>query len=92
MKVKTGRKYIVTRDIYKGVKKMDRQSFDNFCNDLYREGWKDGRESVPGIDVKEVMETIKTVKGIGDTRLQKIAEAIDVEFGGMENGNEEHAK
>ena len=70
----------ITREIYKGVKRMDRQQFERFCNDLYKNGYEDGKDSVQGIDVSEVLEVIGTVKGIGQARLLSIAEALDRVF------------
>lgn len=70
----------ITREIYKGVKRMDRQQFERFCADLYKNGYEDGKDSVQGIDVNEVLEVIGTVKGIGQTRLLSIAEALDKAF------------
>ena len=40
----------ITREIYKGVKRMDRQQFERFCIDLYKTGYEDGKDSVQGID------------------------------------------
>lgn len=70
----------ITREIYKGVKRMDRQQFERFCTGLYKSGYEDGVDSVPGIDVEKVVETIGAVKGIGQTRLVSIAEALDKAF------------
>ena len=70
----------ITREIYKGVKRMDRQQFERFCKDLYKNGYEDGKDSVQGIDVSEVLEVIGTVKGIGQARLLSIAEALDRVF------------
>lgn len=70
----------ITREIYKGVKRMDRQQFERFCRELYRNGYEDGKDSVQGIDVDKAVEVIRTVKGIGQTRLLGIAEALDKAF------------
>ena len=70
----------ITREIYKGVKKMDRQQFTNFCNDLYKYGFEDGRESVPGIDVEDIMSAIANTKGIGEKRLSDIRLSIEKMF------------
>ena len=70
----------ITREIYKGVKRMDRQLFERFCAGLYKNGYEDGKDSVQGIDVNEVLEVIGTVKGIGQTRLLSIAEVLDKAF------------
>ena len=71
----------ITREIYKGVKKFDRQQFTNFCTDLYKYGYEDGRESVPGVDVGKFCEVIAATKGIGPKKLAEIKANIDAVFG-----------
>lgn len=34
----------ITREMYKSIKKYDRQQFTKFCTDLYGYGFQDGRE------------------------------------------------
>lgn len=58
-------KNILRREDYRRVKKMDRSQFEEFCKNLYMEGYKDGRDSVPGIDIKQVEQAISETKGIG---------------------------
>lgn len=70
----------ITREVYKSVKKFDREKFQEFCTDVYKQGYLDGRESVPGIDIAEVYEVIASVPGIGAKRLSMIKEAVDKEF------------
>lgn len=70
----------ITREIYKGVKKLDRQQFQQFCTDLYKYGYEDGRASVPGIDMVDVVKTIGTVKGIGSAKLKAIEDALNEAF------------
>lgn len=72
----------ITRDIYKGVKKFDRQQFTNFCTDIYKFGFEDGRESVPGIDVEKILEVIAATKGIGPKKLEEIKANIEAVYGG----------
>lgn len=72
----------VTREIYKSVKKFDRQKFTAFCTDLYKFGFEDGRESVPGMDVGKIYEVIAATKGIGPVKLAEIKANIDAAFGG----------
>lgn len=71
----------ITRDIYKGVKKFDSQQFKNFCTDIYKFGFEDGRESVPGIDIEKVLEVISATKGIGPKKLEEIKANIEEVFG-----------
>lgn len=79
-KKKPNRKYMTTRVQYKAVKSYDHAQFDAFCTNIYAEGFKDGAKSVQGADVTDVMERIKTVKGIGDKRLVQIEQAVSVLF------------
>ena len=75
----------ITREVYKNVKKFDRQKFTRFCTDLYMFGHEDGRDSVPGVDVEKLYEAIAATKGIGPKKLAEIKANIDAVFGGMEN-------
>ena len=72
----------ITREMYKSIKKYDRQQFTAFCTDLYGFGFQDGRESVPGVDVETIMEAIRSVKGIGAKRLYAIRDSIEATFKG----------
>lgn len=80
----SNRKYMTNREQYKNVKRYDHAQFDEFCTIIYTEGYKDGRNSVSGVDVKEIMKVIKTVKGIGEKRLAQIEDAVTVLFGSRE--------
>ena len=72
----------ITREIYKGVKKFDRKQFENFCTDIYKFGYEDGRESVPGMDVTKLYEVIEATKGIGPVKLAELKANIEAAFGG----------
>lgn len=74
----------ITREIYKNVKKFDRQQFTGFCTSLYTYGFEDGRDSVPGIEVGDIYEVIASVKGIGPKKLAEIKEAVEKAFGKKE--------
>ena len=66
----------ITREVYKSVKKCDRQQFEKFCNDLYNFGFEDGKQSVPGVDIKDIYSALNGVKGIGPKVMERIREAI----------------
>lgn len=68
---------IITREIYKGVKKYDRQQFQEFCKNLYAYGYEDGRASVPGVDLTKIYEAIAATKGIGEKRARDIMQSIE---------------
>ena len=67
----------ITRTVYKDVKRYDRQQFTMFCTNLYGYGYEDGRESVPGVDVTDIMDAISGVKGIGAKKMESIRAAIE---------------
>ena len=62
----------ITREIYKNVKKFDRQQFTGFCADLYKYGYEDGRESVPGVELEEVMAAVAAARGVGKRTISGI--------------------
>lgn len=70
----------ITREMYKSIKKYDRQQFTAFCTDLYGFGFQDGRESVPGVDITAIMKAIENTKGIGAKKLADIRASIEAVF------------
>lgn len=72
----------ITREVYKGVKRFDRQQFMAFCTDLYKFGFEDGRESVPGISLAEVYEAVAATKGIGPKKMDEIKAKLEPLFKG----------
>lgn len=77
----TGAGYLLRREDYKRVKKMDRQQFESFCKNLYMTAYEEGRRSVPGIDITEVQKVISETAGIGTKRLEAIMENLNSKFG-----------
>ena len=77
----TGAGYLLRREDYKRVKKMDRQQFESFCKNLYMTAYEEGRKSVPGIDITEVQKAISETPGIGSKRLQSIMDSLNSKFG-----------
>lgn len=76
----TGAGYLLRREDYKRVKKMDRQQFESFCKNLYMTAYEEGRKSVPGIDITEVQKAISETPGIGAKRLEAIIESLNSKF------------
>ncbi len=70
----------ITRTVYKDVKRYDRHQFTAFCTDLYKYGFEDGRESVPGIDLQEVLRAVSETKGIGEKKMAAIKASIETAF------------
>ena len=88
MKKKASRKYMTTRAQYKAAKAYDHGQFDEFCSNIYIEGFKDGKNSVQGADLTAVMTVIRTVKGIGDKRLAQIEAIVSTLFENKESEGE----
>ena len=76
----TGAGYLLRRENYTRVKKMDRQQFESFCKNLYMTAYEEGRKSVPGIDITEVQKAISETPGIGAKRLEAIMESLNSRF------------
>lgn len=79
-KRKTSGDYMTTRAQYKAAKGYDHRQFDDFCRAIYTEGVKDGKASVPGVDLTAVIAQIQTIKGIGAKRLAQIEAAVGTLF------------
>lgn len=73
---------VITRAVYKAVKKYDHQQFTDFCAGIYKSGYEDGRESVPGVDVKAIYDAIAATKGIGPKKLEEIKKNVEAVFAG----------
>lgn len=74
------RNYMITRAKYKAIKAYDHKQMEEFLTDVYKNGYKDGRDSVPGIDVQDVIQAISETKGIGEKKLAAIKESVEAVF------------
>ena len=77
---KKGNKYLLTRAKYKAIKAFDHQQMEQFCMDVYKGGFQDGRESVPGVDITAIMAAIGNTKGIGKVKMGAIQANIEAVF------------
>ena len=81
-----GNEYLITRAKYKTIKAFDHRQMEQFCTDIYKSGYQDGRESVPGVDIENVMKAVENTKGIGQKKLAGIRASVEAVFeGGGEN-------
>lgn len=75
---------VINRKEYQGIKKKDHNQMNVYLQNIYKnaymDGFKDGTESVPGIDIAEVRKTLLSVKGLGEKRVADILEALEKEF------------
>lgn len=82
--------YTTTRKAYKAVKNFDHREFDEFCSRIYMNGYRDGKYSVKGVDIVQILEVISQVKGVGPALQGRIKEAVYEKF---ERGKEkEHVE
>lgn len=82
MGVRYEKKTILTRKQYKNIKKYDREHMEEYLVNLYMEGYSDGKNDVPGIDVSKIKGIIMSVKGIGEKRADEIVKKIEESFKG----------
>lgn len=61
---------------------------EEFLTRVYKNGYEDGRQSVPGIDMKDVLVALQAVKGVGPATIKKLTQAMEEKFGGHGNGKE----
>ena len=74
--------YLITRARYKAIKAFDHQQMEQFCTDIYKSGYQDGRESVLGVDITAIMKAVENTKGIGTKKLADIRASIEAVFEG----------
>lgn len=75
---------VLNRKEYQNVKKMDHNQMNLYIQSIYKtaymDGFKDGTESVPGIDIAEIKKVLLSIKGLGAKRVADILEALEKEF------------
>lgn len=71
-------KNLITREMYKKIKRMDHMKLEDFCKRLCQSAYNDGiRDANKDVISNEELETaISAIKGIGEKKLSEIMEAI----------------
>ncbi len=67
---------MIDRDTYRKIKKMSREELNAF---LLR--YADGLSNSHTIDLRELENDLKTIKGIGEKRLEEVMEVIEKHLG-----------
>ena len=68
---------LLTRDLYRQIKSMNRDAMEKTINNIYDMGAKDALENaVIDLDIDKIRTEIGAVSGIGDKRLEQIMEII----------------
>lgn len=76
------KKFGITREQYKNVKRMDHKQMETFMINLYNEGFNDGKEATATKRVKpsDIAVAITEVKGIGTKKATEIMAAVNKLF------------
>lgn len=69
-------KYMINRTKYKDIKRYDHKQMEDFLTDVYKNGYADGKESVPGVELHDVEKALQDVKGIGPVVWNRIKERL----------------
>jgi hypothetical protein len=68
---------LLTRELYRKIKSMDKASMEQTLNNVYEMGAKDALENaVIDLDMDRLRSEIGGISGIGDKRLEQIMEII----------------
>ncbi len=67
--------FIITREIYKKIKGMNREQMQVFATEIYLEGVKSVESK--SIDLDRLRTQIGAIKGIGENRLNEIMSVIE---------------
>jgi hypothetical protein len=76
------KKFGITRDQYKNVKRMDHKQMETFMVNLYNEGFDDGKQAADTKRVKpsDIAVAISEVKGVGTKKAAEIMAAVNELF------------
>ena len=77
MSIRYEKRTILNRKLYKNIKKYDREQMESYLVNLYMEGYEDGKNDVPGVDISVIKEIAMNVKGVGEKRAEEIVGKIE---------------
>ena len=67
--------FVISRDMYKRIKSMNREQLQGFATTIYLDGVKS--VDTVNIDMDKLREEIGAIKGIGESRLNEIMVVIE---------------
>ena len=56
-------RYLINRTRYKDIKRYDHQQMEDFLTEVYKNGYADGKESVPGVELQDVEKSTAGCQG-----------------------------
>ena len=69
------KQYVISREMYKKIKGMNREQLQTFATAIYADGVKS--VDTVNIDLDKLREDIGAIKGIGENRLNEIMAVIE---------------
>ena len=79
--------FLLDRNTYKSIKKMDRASLEALIQDIHESGRRKGLKEAAGddhtgepeinLDLRELERQIKAVKGVGEKRAEEIMQIVE---------------
>ena len=69
------KQYVISREMYKKIKSMDREQLQVFATTIYLDGVKSVETT--DLDLDKLREEIGVIKGIGESRLNVIMSVIE---------------
>ena len=58
-------KYMINRTKYKDIKRYDHKQMEDFLTDVYKNGYADRKESVPGVELQDVEKRCRASRASG---------------------------
>lgn len=86
---KKNKAFMLNRKQYMQIRKMDHCQLSAWVEDVYKNAFKDGRESAEGLGETEMKDVLLSVKGIGEKKAQDILEAINTALQAKEKSGKE---
>ena len=71
---------VINRKQYQNIKKMDHNQMNLYIQSIYKSGFEDGKAAVPGVDMQQVSDILKSIKGTGEKRAVDIVKALEKEM------------
>lgn len=71
-------KKLISRDLYKKIKKFDHSEMEQFCSKLFHQGFEEGAKAGTEVDIiTTIIQRLQGKKGFGDKTLEKIKKALE---------------
>ena len=66
----------ISRKEYEKIKRMDHGTMTKYINQMYMNGYDNGKKEADGLNETEIKEAVLNVKGIGEKKANDIMNAI----------------